>query len=140
MNAANPTSHKAPRVLVVDDERTVRMLLRVVLEGAGMEVVEAADGAQALRLAALSPDPFDCVVTDLQMPVFDGSQLVVALRARFGAQLPMIVQTARPDLARDLLAGPGIQGILGKPFVPGELVELVERCVHPAPHVDVLAG
>lgn len=120
------------RVLVVDDERTVRMLLRVVLEGADMEVIEASDGAQALRIAQLDDHSFDLVVTDLQMPVVDGEQLTIALRARFGPHLPIIVQTARPDLARRLVAGPGIQGILGKPFVPSELVHLVESCVEGA--------
>ena len=58
-------------ILVVDDESSMRFLLRMILESAGYEVVEAPHGAAALERAKESPP--DLVVTDLMMPVMNGA-------------------------------------------------------------------
>jgi CheY-like chemotaxis protein len=113
-------------VIVAEDERAVRMLVRVVLEGAGARVVEAADGAAALRLVELHPDAA-VLCTDFGMPIMDGEELARASRA------------LRPDLgvvacsALDLaVASPHLHAtadrVVRKPFVPSDLV----RAVHAA--------
>ena len=66
------------RILVVDDEPSVRQVVRKTLEHAGFDVVEAEDGKVALD--ACRANPMDLVVTDLFMPVMDGLELIVQLR------------------------------------------------------------
>ena len=67
-----------PRILVIDDEATIRELLRFVLEEEGYEVIEAADGAEGLQ--RYQADPTDLVITDLMMPGMHGLELLEALR------------------------------------------------------------
>jgi two-component system response regulator HydG len=62
------------RALVADDDNVLRYTIRGVLEHAGLEVEEAADGAQALE--KLSAERFELVVSDLRMPRLDGMQLL----------------------------------------------------------------
>jgi len=82
---------EAHRILVVDDEVKMRRLLEMTLKNMGQEVVQAADGAEAL--ARFEESPFDLVLTDLNMPRLDGLQLLRNLRER-GEEVPVIVLTA----------------------------------------------
>lgn len=66
------------RVLIVDDEKGIREVLRDFFEGEGFEVFEAADGADALGLARKKR--FDVVLTDLKMPGLDGLQILKEIR------------------------------------------------------------
>lgn len=110
-------------ILVAEDERPVRMLVRVVLESAGARVIEAENGAVALRLLDLHPE-VDALCTDVNMPVLDGAGLTLAARIRRPA-LPVVACTAMdldasyPDLAR------AVDGIVQKPFVPSDLVRAI---------------
>jgi two-component system, NtrC family, response regulator AtoC len=79
------------RILVVDDEVKMRRLLEMSLKNMGHEVVQAADGAQALD--SFDEAPFDLVMTDLNMPRMDGMELLRSLRER-GEDVPVIVLTA----------------------------------------------
>ncbi len=96
--AANGASRRS-RVLVVDDQITVRELQRSILETAGYEVGTARDGREALD--ALTGDAVvDLVVTDLQMPNLDGIGLLEAIRADpERAELPVVVLTSMGDEA-----------------------------------------
>ena len=67
------------RILIVDDDADIRHMMRLMLEHAGHAVEEAADGAAGLA-AARCHRP-DVVVTDLEMPVMDGRELIVQLRS-----------------------------------------------------------
>lgn len=121
-------------VLVAEDERPVRMLVRVVLEAAGARVLEAENGAVALRLLDLHPE-VGALCTDVNMPVLDGQGLTIAARMR-RADLPVVACTAMdlddsyPDLARL------VDATVQKPFVPSELVraiaETLQRPARPA--------
>jgi two-component system response regulator AtoC len=82
---------EAHRILVVDDEVKMRRLLEMTLRNMGQEVVQAADGAEAL--SCFEESPFDLVLTDLNMPRLDGLQLLRSLRER-GEEVPVIVLTA----------------------------------------------
>ncbi len=81
----------AARILVVDDEQKMRRLLEMALRGMGYEVVQAADGAEAL--ARFDESPFDMVLTDMRMPRMNGLELLRSLRER-GEELPVVVLTA----------------------------------------------
>lgn len=70
----------APRVLVVDDSRTMRMTLARLLGGLGMDVTEAGDGMQALEALA-SGDPYEIAFIDWYMPQLNGLDLVRRVRA-----------------------------------------------------------
>jgi CheY-like chemotaxis protein len=67
-------------ILVVDDEAAVRALVARVLSNEGYRVVDAPDGAEALRVARAQPAPLDLLLTDLKMPGIDGRQLADTLR------------------------------------------------------------
>ncbi len=69
-----------PRVLVVDDDAGVRYTLREILESQGLEVAEAADGAEALERLGVAPCAL--VITDLRMPRIDGMELLRRLSER----------------------------------------------------------
>ncbi|HEY8584456.1 MAG TPA: response regulator, partial [Capillimicrobium sp.] len=87
---------RATRLLVVDDQVTVRELQRTILGAAGYEVVTARDGREALEL--LDRAAVDLVLTDVEMPGMDGFALIEALRADPDhTSLPVIVLSSRGD-------------------------------------------
>ena len=104
-------------ILVVDDEPNMRFLVRVTLEGAGYEVVEANHGAAALeRVQESQPD---LVVTDLMMPIMGGRELIDRLRSDpQTASIPVLVLSANGNLR----AGDA-DAALGKPFDLDVLLE-----------------
>ena len=81
----------AARILIVDDEQKMRRLLEMALRGMGYEVVQAADGVEALERFAEAP--FDMVLTDMRMPRMNGLELLRSLRER-GEEVPVVVLTA----------------------------------------------
>ena len=111
------------RVLVVDDDVTVREVVVSYLRAGGHAVVEAADGAEALR--AMRSDPADLVVLDLMMPGIDG--LEVCRRLRAAGDVPIIMLTALgAEVDRVVGLESGADDYVTKPFSPRELVLRVE--------------
>ena len=92
-------------VLVVDDDPSVRALVRDVLELEGHDVELADDGYAALRaVAARRPD---CVVLDVVMPGLDGHEVLALLRGRAdGCELPVVMLTGAPTTSTPGAAGP----------------------------------
>jgi two-component system chemotaxis sensor kinase CheA len=122
---------QAPKVLVVDDQFTVRELQRSILRASGYRVEVACDGREAL--GALSADgDFDIVVTDLQMPEMDGLALLAAIRADPDrSSLPVVVVTSRgseEDRKRGAEAGADAY-IVKDEFDQQALLETVKRLV-----------
>lgn len=68
--------------LVVDDSRTIRMILRRVLAEESFEVLEAGNGREALQVLDASPEPVSLVLADWNMPEMNGLELVKQLRSR----------------------------------------------------------
>lgn len=99
---------RAPKVLVVDDQFTIRELQRSILEAAGYRVVAAGDGLEASERLA-SDGEIDMVVTDIEMPVMDGFELLSRIRADPAhTALPVVVVSSRgseEDRRRGLDAG-----------------------------------
>src|SRR4051794_19904617 len=86
-------------VLVVDDEGSLRFILRLAVELAGYSVTEAGDGAVAL--AAIQETKPDLVTTDFMMPVMDGRELITRLRADPAtAKLPVLLVSSSEGAAR----------------------------------------
>jgi chemotaxis protein histidine kinase CheA len=121
----------SPKVLVVDDQFTVRELQRSILTGAGYTVLTARDGREALEQLAHEPD-VRLVLTDVEMPVMDGFSLVLTLRddARW-ATLPVVVVSSRgSDEDRRRGADAGADAYIDKgEFDQRTLLALVERLV-----------
>jgi CheY-like chemotaxis protein len=118
------------RVLVVDDDPTLRTLLTAVFTGAGMHVVSAASAEEAL--AVLDGERVDIVLTDAQMPGMNGAELVTALRSRPAtADVPILLCTG--SHVGDIVAAAeaaGVTGVLPKPMRPKELLAAVLPYLH----------
>ncbi|MFE9362592.1 response regulator [Streptomyces sp. NPDC006978] len=116
------------RVLVVDDNKVIRQLIRVNLELEGFEVVTAADGVECLDLVhEVRPD---VITLDVVMPRLDGVQTAARLRAdpRTG-HLPVAVISACTPYEVGSGSAAGVDAFLAKPFEPSELVRMVRRLV-----------
>ena len=114
------------RVLVVDDNKAIRQLIRVNLELEGFEVVTAADGVECLDLVhRVGPD---VITLDVVMPRLDGIQTAVRLRADpRTSHLPVAVISACTPYEVDSGVAAGVDAFLAKPFEPSELVRTVRR-------------
>ncbi len=108
------------RILVADDDRQMRRLVRMILERDGHEVAEAADGLDALD--AIESGQCDLMILDLDMPRLDGIGVLEELRARvMTSSLPVIVLTARSGEAEAQVLDLGAQDFLTKPVQPASL-------------------
>jgi len=131
--APPPVAHERPRVMVVDDERPIRLLLRRFLEGLGVEVVEA-DGATAAQ-AAFTAQPVDAAVIDKNMPHSSGMDLLRWIRSR-SPGLPVVIITAQPTAETQLEAGDlGAVAYLVKPFALGALESALSNALTGAMHL-----
>jgi CheY-like chemotaxis protein len=116
------------RVMVVEDNEVNRMIAREVLYSIGVDVIEAGDGLEAIKL--LGEQPVDLVLMDCQMPVMTGYEATIAIRgeeARTGARrLPIVALTADAfddDAAKARTAG--MDGHLAKPYTREQLREVL---------------
>ncbi|QCS66380.1 response regulator [Achromobacter denitrificans] len=117
----------AATILVADDSATMRMIVQATLTGAGWKVLTAGNGQEALEMARCHP--VDLVVSDWNMPVMGGLELIQGLREEDQyLDVPVLVLTTEDDVdskmaARDL----GVCGWLSKPVDPDVLVELASE-------------
>ena len=112
------------KILIVDDEGDLRTLLGLCFLRRGHSIVVAGDGAAGLQCVATHAP--DLLVTDLNMPVLDGLELLRQLRADGHADLPVIVLTARADQRAAAIAA-GADAFLVKPVPLRQLGETAER-------------
>ena len=126
------------RLLVVDDSEINLEVARRVLELEGARVQTALDGAEALRVLEASPDAFDAVLMDLQMPVMDGLTATARIRDNERtARLPVIGLSAGVSpLTQRRAEAAGLNDLLGKPFDPRALVRCLLRHTNPAAAAD----
>jgi two-component system, OmpR family, phosphate regulon response regulator PhoB len=115
------------RLLIADDEEGVRTLVRITLEDESIEILEAADGDEALDLAKrLRPE---LVLLDVEMPGRSGYEVCRALKddaATAGITVVMLTARARAaDMERGLEAG--ADDYFTKPFSPVALMQMVEQ-------------
>src|SRR5262245_25108174 len=109
------------RVLVIDDERHVREVLRDFLASMGDEVATAANGLEALEIApTFQPE---VILTDMKMPGMSGAEVLDALR-RMGVTVPVILITGHPIEMPE-----GFFSLLYKPFDLRKLAEIVTEAM-----------
>ena len=111
------------KILIVDDDPHIRELIRVFLIHEGFEVVEAADGREAL--SRLDTHKVDLAVIDIMMPQMNGWELCQELKATF--DIPVLILTARGETSQKLKGFQlGTDDYLVKPFEPLEMVARVK--------------
>ncbi len=122
---------KPRRILIVDDDASVRSLLRNTLPEVEYEILEAADGAEALM--QFRAEPPDLILLDWRMPGMGGSSVLDAVKDQH-PQLPVIVLTSEvQDHHRALAETLGVDAFITKPFSPLELLDTVERLLGERP-------
>lgn len=114
-----------PRILIIDDDESIRCILRETLKHAGYEVDEAHNGQEGLRRYRVAPAHL--VITDLLMPEKDGLETIQELRHDF-PQVKIIAMSGSRSL-RDRVQQLGVQSTLRKPFGSQELLAEVQAVV-----------
>jgi two-component system chemotaxis response regulator CheY len=116
-------------ILAVDDSASMRQMVSFTLKGAGYNVIEAADGQEALDKAR--QQHIDLVLTDQNMPRMDGITLVRQLRALapFVATPMLILTTESSDEMKAQGRAAGATGWLVKPFDPAKLLDVIRRVI-----------
>jgi len=114
-------------ILTVDDSPSLRMAIRIALNGAGYEVVEAGDGLEGLSKANAAR--FDMIITDLNMPNMDGLTMIRELRKSPAQCCTSIISptTESDDAMKQQAKAAGATGWLVKPFVPDQLVKITRK-------------
>jgi DNA-binding response OmpR family regulator len=116
------------RILVIDDDESIRRTLGIALTNAGYQVVEAADGAEAMRL--WRQQAADLVITDLHMPDKNGLEVIMELRA-FSRSTPIIAmsdggQTRQVELLGDAKLLGAVRTV-PKPYTLEEMLAVVRE-------------
>ena len=132
----NPAEAKSLKtVLVVDDDPSIRALIRLYLEGAGYVVIEAADGRCGMR-ALLGDTSVDLVILDIFMPEMDGLEVLQELREHCRSCKVMAISGGSAKVGMDLLGHATIFGadtVLEKPFDESTLISRVAILIGAAP-------
>jgi len=126
------TSNRRPVVLVADDDPTIRLVLMLNLDAAGLQVEMTGDGAEVVSLARRTRP--DVVVLDVVLPGADGCSVLRELRADpRTAEIPVVLLSARTS-DEEIWEGwrAGADCYVTKPFDMGELLAIVRRMRHPA--------
>jgi two-component system chemotaxis response regulator CheY len=116
-------------ILAVDDSASMRQMVSFTLKGAGYNVIEAADGQEALEKAR--SQHVDLVLTDQNMPRMDGITLVMQLRTMqsFAGTPMLILTTESSDEMKAKGRAAGATGWLVKPFDPAKLLDVIKRVI-----------
>jgi CheY-like chemotaxis protein len=113
----------AQRILIVEDDPNLRVVIRMVLEQVGYEVAEARHGVAALE--SIENDPPDLVIADMRMPMMDGVELMDRIRTNpETAAMPIVLLSGlQVDAAAERLA----TAVVAKPFEPSYLLASIAR-------------
>jgi two-component system, chemotaxis family, chemotaxis protein CheY len=116
---------------VVDDEAQVRKPISIMLAKDGYEVVEAADGQEAIEALRSGDNPLmvDTVLCDIRMPNINGKEAIVYFRSQFPG-VPIVVMTGYPDVELAVsLMRQGVRDYLIKPVTKVELLSVIRKSV-----------
>jgi two-component system chemotaxis response regulator CheY len=117
------------RILIVDDSESIRELVGLTLESSGYQVEKGIDGQDAMRF--LDGREFDLVITDLNMPVMDGIELIRQIRKSPSyATVPVLMLTTESQaVKKDEAKAAGATGWIVKPFVQDKLLSVVKKVI-----------
>jgi two-component system response regulator HydG len=119
------------QVMVVEDNQDIREVLKLQLEPGGYQVLEAANGEEAIGILQNEDDiiTVDAILCDLRMPKMNGIEFINHLRQE-APQIPVAVVTGYPDMEmRDDLIKKGVKEYLVKPVTKNKLLALVSKLV-----------
>ena len=121
------------RILIVDDEKNIREVVKEYCEISGYDTDEASDGAEALEF--VRKQSYDCVVLDIMMPRMDGFSTCRELKKIAG--VPVIMLSARQDEYDKLLGFElGVDDYVVKPFSPKELMARIRVVIERGRHTE----
>lgn len=116
------------RVLLVEDDDSVRQLVKITLEMNDYEVVEAKDGLEGLLLLDMHHP--DAVVLDLMMPDVGGERMLAQLRATPETKrTPVVIITGKPEVAPEVVGLVGRENFFPKPFDPDAVIARIKAMV-----------
>ncbi|MGH2677937.1 MAG: response regulator transcription factor [Actinomycetota bacterium] len=116
------------KVLLVEDDESVRQLVRVTLQMNDFEVVEAKDGLEGLLLLEMHHP--DAVVLDLMMPDVGGERMLAQLRATPETKrTPVVIITGKPEVAPEVIGLVGRENFFPKPFDPDAVIARLNAMV-----------
>ena len=115
-------------MLVVDDEPSMRRIVRRTLEAENFQVEEAPDGESALRLIQARTQAFDLVLTDLSMPLIDGRRVSETL-TRYRPTVAVLCMSAVPDAVPYVEDSDAPVRVILKPFTPDDLFHAVRDAI-----------
>ena len=125
----NTTHLYGKNILAVDDESSQLALSRELIKSIGMNCDIAKDGKEALK--KLEKNNYDLVLTDIQMPIMDGFQLLKAIQSRQELKhIPVIAASGRTTLSPNDYLDAGFSGNLLKPYRPQELLRKIGDVLH----------
>jgi DNA-binding response OmpR family regulator len=115
---------RAGKLLLVEDEHTLRSLVAQYLRGEGFEIVEAADGAEGVGFYR-ERGPFDLILLDLNLPILCGVEVCRQIKSENPSQPVIVCSAAILDHDIDELTDMQVRQFLSKPFHPLELLERI---------------
>ena len=121
----------AKTIMIVDDSASMRQVVGIAITGAGYEVIEAADGKEAL--SKLNGEKVHLIVSDINMPNMDGISFVKEVKQLANYKFtPIIMLTTEVDPGKKEAAkAAGAKAWVNKPFQPATLLEAVSKLVLP---------
>lgn len=119
------------KVLVIDDDKNVRTLIKMALLRGGYEVVEAENGVKGMQLLLMNDNPstVGLIVCDIHMPDVNGTEAITYFQSHYPS-LPVIIMTGQPDYCHEAqMFRRGVVDYLVKPIQSHILVAAVRRAV-----------
>ncbi len=119
----------AKTILIVDDSASIRTVVKTALAGAGYDVLEACDGADALT--KLDGRKINLVISDVNMPRLDGIGFVRALKQKPGYQFTPVIMLTTESEAGKMQQGKaaGARAWVVKPFQPAQMLDAVAKLI-----------
>jgi DNA-binding response OmpR family regulator len=118
------------RILIIDDEFSIRSMLKKMLEQEGFDIIVASDGKEGMKL--FEKDPADLVITDIIMPEKDGLEIIQALRKGY-PDVPIIAMSGGgrnpPDGYLNMAKLFGAQATFEKPLKKEELLNAIKKAL-----------
>ena len=124
-SSITPAALPIPKVLFVDDSRTMLFVLRVHLAGCNLELLEAPDGVSAMRCAMKTRPAI--IISDVEMPGLSGIELCRMIRGAPGLQHTsvILISSKWTTAKRREVEAIGVEGVLPKPIDPSVLTQMV---------------
>ncbi len=126
----------AKRILVIEDDNNIRLIIKMVLEKEGYAVAEACDGEEGIE--KFHEHPADLVITDILMPRKDGLNTIDELLHEYPDIKIIAISggcTIEPERYLTIAKTLGAQQILQKPFTPDTLLELVNQVLYSSSNI-----